>query len=538
MTTISGRDLKKFCHGPFYKATNPSLTHHSMTYILDTLNEDPLPFDPSVVFGNGLYFTNMYFFPTHHGKYGGTSVVDVIVPDDATCVVYDDRIKADKIIVTNHRLTLPKGSTPPTPPVLSDSNSVIKYLHDLYLYQHTCAPKDDTKLKGVSLELLQSICEVAPGLAAVVDTSHLPLDSLIAMSATYSYTLFSPEALPLSQQYQILDHDPLLIFSGLWTPREADCTIVHEGRIITIPYYVLCKLINLAFPSLFKIKSCTPECDMLLFDHYPDVSVKMNHHCPNTWDKLLACSRVHFAQIPLAELNETTLIDHLESGKLAVSRLISSHLTDNIVRAILHMHIKSHNPRFVPYTIYAPFTVTDPQLIRECVEYMHQSREYQILSLLPKGVVSEDEMTTILLTLHSHRHKLKDCLCIMKSSVRWWLHVTPRNVATVLNTEESIDKMRDFAQMSTQKVPNIAPNVLESIVRTNQKLGISVRALESMHISNKETILSVFPNLLCVLSPKNKFEPQLRQAVIDMCLEKCPRLKKVYRPNPPIIDIE
>jgi hypothetical protein len=81
---------------PLYKLTNKEENHYGFQY-KDGLNEDRLEFNTKEYCLGGLYFANIdniYKFISIN-KY----IRKVTIPDDARVCIFEDKIKANKIIV-------------------------------------------------------------------------------------------------------------------------------------------------------------------------------------------------------------------------------------------------------------------------------------------------------------------------------------------------------------------------------------------------------------------------------------------------------
>ena len=104
--SISGKKAKEIFNGvPLVKLTNGSCVHNGMKFV-EGCNVDRNVFDPTRTCGpDGLYFCKQDDIMMWL-DYGYDSMVymwDVELPDDARVVIYDDKLKSDKFILSNKK---------------------------------------------------------------------------------------------------------------------------------------------------------------------------------------------------------------------------------------------------------------------------------------------------------------------------------------------------------------------------------------------------------------------------------------------------
>lgn len=87
----------------YYKLTNPKLTNRNFQLVLG-LNQDPnFNPDPSIECTGGLYFCELSQVLYWSWKLGYKHVVDVVIPEDAKVIHFQDKSRADKLLLSNLR---------------------------------------------------------------------------------------------------------------------------------------------------------------------------------------------------------------------------------------------------------------------------------------------------------------------------------------------------------------------------------------------------------------------------------------------------
>lgn len=96
---LSGEEFNKFYETKMYKFLNDDLIHNKFKYKLG-LNEDILPFNPTLECSSGgLYFceeSQCHIFAKHFGN----KLAHITIPNDAKVYIEQNKFKADKLILT------------------------------------------------------------------------------------------------------------------------------------------------------------------------------------------------------------------------------------------------------------------------------------------------------------------------------------------------------------------------------------------------------------------------------------------------------